>query len=405
MMQRDATPHPIDRDLNPLEFVAGIASRVSSERTITNACLVVLEEGMALTGANCGEVLFRDTRTGQLTCLANRGPHPWCISETGGQSISTRLLETTFQDHLPLYVPEVRELTGVNLDPASDVDLSQALSVPLVVRGRALGALNLCGTSSASFPAETVAALSILAGLLAVTIENMFILRRSSSEEAERRQFMIKEIEASEDERQRIARELHDGIGQTLTALLMNIDATSAMLAHPRRRDGAQAQLEKTRDVASTLLQEVRRVILALRPTTLDDLGLCAAIDAHAKRVLGEAAIKVTVRCRLESKLPGVVENALFRVMQESVNNVAKHSQAKQCRVSLFANDGVVTGVVEDDGSGFGSTPGPGAYDHFGISGMRERIRVLGGTLEIRSEPGSGTRVTAEVPYEAEVEA
>ncbi len=399
MMQRDAPPKPIERDVEQLEFVAGIASRLSSERTIQAACLVILEESMALTGATCGEVLFRDAR-GEVTTLANRGPHPWCVSQTGGQMLSSRLLETTFQDHLPLHVSSIQASPGLNLHLGPSAELDQALSLPLVVRGRAIGAVNLCGTRSADFPAGTVAALSILSGLLAVTIENIFLNTRTTHEENARRQFFVKELEASEDERQRIARELHDGIGQTITALLLNIDAAAGLLAQPSRRSQAAGQLEKARDVAASLLQDVRRIILALRPPALDDLGLCSAVDGYAKRVLGDAGIEATVRCRrLNGNVAPLVENAVFRVVQESLSNVVRHSKARHCRVSLHTNNDVLVAVVEDDGEGFDASKLTGSYDHFGVSGMRERIRVLGGAMTIKSKPGAGTRVSVEVPY------
>jgi len=402
-MQRDVLPKPIERDLDCIQFVAGIAARLASERGITSACLVVLEEAMALTGTRCGEILLRDMRSGRITCLASRGPYPWCVAETGGQDLSPRLLETVFNDQLPLSISSLAEAPGLHLNLGPDTQLRQALSIPLVVRGRALGAMNLCGAATASFPSETVAALSVLGGLLALTVENMFMTNETTREENDRRQFVIKEMEASEDERQRIARELHDGIGQTLTALLMNMDASIALLSQPGRKAQAQGQMEKSREVAASILQDIRRVILALRPTALDDLGLFPAIDGYARRVLGEAGIEAT--CRRggsNDRIPSVVENALFRVLQEAINNVARHSHARQCRLTLSTNEGTVSAIIEDDGVGFDTNGGSNSYDHFGLTGMRERVRVLGGSLQLRSRPGSGTRLTLEVPYRRE---
>jgi signal transduction histidine kinase len=396
-----ATVRPLERDLDRLELTAALTSRLSSERTIQGACLAVLEEAIALTGAACGEVLFRDVQSQQLLLLARRGAHPWCTTETGGHRLSTRLLERTLQDRLPCYVSDIRTAPDVDIPLPATMTLKHALSLPLVVRGRALGGINLCGTNRATFGRNVISILSILADMLALTIENMFVTERTTSEENERRQFFIRELEVTEDERRRIARELHDDLGQTLTGLVMNIDASIVLISQPGKEASVLERLGLSREIASSALQAIRRVILALRPTVLDDLGLLPAVEAYGRRVLAEAGIDVTVGTSgaPAERVTPFIENVVFRVAQETINNVARHSGAKKCRITVTASHGLLTTVVEDDGVGFDTRTRVPTHEHIGIRGMRERVKVVGGSMRITSRPGSGTRVLVKVPY------
>ena len=387
-------------NLECLESVAELGTKLAAQRSISGACTDVLQLGMRLTGASCGEVLFRETETRQLICLASQGAFPWCAAQTGGRRLGSRLVEATLEDQLPLYVSHVAQDTALGLDLPADADLHQAASVPLVVRGRALGAVNFCGTERADLGADAVAVLTILAGILAPVIENLYIAERATSKEMARRQFLVRELEASEDERQRIARELHDGLGQTLTGLAVNIDGAMALLTQPGKEDAAFASLQRSRDAAAAALQDIRRVILALRPTVLDDMGLFPALETYARRVLGEASIRLQVRSTGQpERLAPAVENVVFRVMQEAINNAARHSGAQTCRLTLSNTRTALRAVVEDDGKGFYADPEADDTKHYGLRGMQERVDIIGGKLKLTSKPGSGSKVEVRVSH------
>jgi signal transduction histidine kinase len=382
-----------------LDPMASLAVKLSNQRTIGGACDDALQAAMSITGAYCAEVLFRDIQSRQLLCLAHRGPYPWCV-EQSGRRLGSRLAEATLQEQLPLYVLNVGSEMSLGFDMPSDAHLMKAASVPLVVRGRAIGAINLCGKSEADISADISDALSVVAALLAPVVENLFITERANSQDMERRQFLVREMEASEDERQHIARELHDGLGQTLTGLVMNIDGTMAMLAQPGKEQVAVAGLQRSRDAAASALQDIRRVILALRPTILDDMGLFAALEAYARKVLEEANIRVRVRTTGQpDRLSPVVENVVFRVMQEAINNVARHSQATNCRLILTSNQKTLCAAVEDDGIGFAFDDEAADGRHVGLKSMKERVDIIGGRLGMSSQPGSGTRVEVRVAH------
>jgi signal transduction histidine kinase len=210
-------------------------------------------------------------------------------------------------------------------------------------------------------------------------------------------------ITAQEDERKRIARELHDDTSQNLAVLVMGLESAIQAL----RAGGSPPRLEEVKALAVHALEEVHRLIFDLRPSVLDDLGLFSAIRWYAERHLGARGI--SVRCELaeqEPKLPPAYEIALFRMCQEAMNNVVRHAQAESVLVQVEVEDGVLRIEIEDDGRGFDVAAGP-ARDraHWGLLGISERAEILGGTARIDSSPGDGTRVEIRVPLPAPIEA
>ncbi|MHB8872066.1 MAG: sensor histidine kinase [Myxococcaceae bacterium] len=216
--------------------------------------------------------------------------------------------------------------------------------------------------------------------------------------DASRGELLRKAIAAQEEERKRIARELHDETSQSLVALVMRLERAKALVQGSQ----AQAPLEEVKALAVRTLDEVHRLILDLRPSVLDDLGLPSAIRWNAERALKPRG--VSVRCELdglEGRLPTEMETALFRAVQETMNNIARHAEAESVLVQSFVRSGRLTIEIEDDGKGFD----PAILNEagrprrpLGLLGLRERMDLLGGTVEIDSAPGKGTRVALSVP-------
>jgi signal transduction histidine kinase len=207
-------------------------------------------------------------------------------------------------------------------------------------------------------------------------------------------------IGAQEAERLRLARELHDETAQSLAALAISLDrARDALRAGDPE---ASARIAEARGTSERLLDETRRLILGLRPASLDDLGLVAAIRAYADAMVASRGIEVTIDAPDLPRIEGPIEIAVFRIVQEALANVARHADARTTRVELSAVDGDLVAIIADDGVGFevdgdldsSADPTPS----FGLLGMRERVRLLGGTIEITSRPGGGTRIVVHVP-------
>jgi signal transduction histidine kinase len=204
-----------------------------------------------------------------------------------------------------------------------------------------------------------------------------------------------KVIGAQEDERKRIARELHDDTSQSLAVLVMALDSAQAAV-----KAGLQPRLEETRALAVRTIEDVHRMILDLRPSVLDDLGLQSAIRWYAERHLAPRGI--AARCEFDARdrrFPAAFETAVFRVCQEAMSNIARHAQAENVLVQVSETGDKLHIEIEDDGKGFDpQNIAKRERRPFGLMGMRERVEILGGTLHIDSAPGEGTRFRIEVP-------
>jgi two-component system sensor histidine kinase UhpB len=197
---------------------------------------------------------------------------------------------------------------------------------------------------------------------------------------------------AQEDERKRIARELHDETAQALAAVLVRV----SVLERSPESGKLRAQLGELRDLTEATLDGVRRLATDLRPPMLDDLGLEEALRAHVRDWSPRWSTNVTLTGSQLGRLPGDVELALFRVVQEALSNVAKHARASRAQVSMSRRGRTLRLAVEDDGCGFDVEAARDS--RLGLFGMQERLALIGGTLAIHSAPGRGTRVCAQVP-------
>jgi signal transduction histidine kinase len=201
-----------------------------------------------------------------------------------------------------------------------------------------------------------------------------------------------------EADRRHTAHDLHDGVGQSLSLLVSGLKTAHAATADP----AVAVRCEHLLGLARAALEDVRRLSLGLRPSVLDDLGLAPALERLVADVREHHPIDVTldVTALTGGRLPEGVETAVFRIVQEAVANVVKHSGAKAASVAIRRRDGVVTAEVADDGRGFRPAEKGAAAGHLGLTGMRERAILLGGRFTIDAAPCGGTRIRAEIPVE-----
>jgi two-component system sensor histidine kinase UhpB len=205
-------------------------------------------------------------------------------------------------------------------------------------------------------------------------------------------------LNAQEEERKRIARELHDETSQVLTSLLISL----ALLEETIQDEEARQRVADTRALAHQTLRAVRNLSIDLRPSALDDLGLLPALRWYVKEYQQKCGITVEFASSgFKERLPPEMETALYRIVQESLTNTARHGQARRVRVTL-AEDGVaVRAIVADDGQGFNVKAvlqAPLRDRGLGLAGMRERANLLHGTVRIDSTPGSGTTIDVIIP-------
>jgi signal transduction histidine kinase len=230
--------------------------------------------------------------------------------------------------------------------------------------------------------------------------ENRALSQDLRREAAQRHELLKRLITSQEEERRRVARDLHDDFGQDLGGLALNLEAVERLWAE--QPEQARQQLRQVRAYIADMTNRAYDMILALRPSALDDLGLVPALRAHAERALRGSSI----RFKLESdgftcRLPPEIETALFRTLQEALSNVVRHARANHVLVSLAARDGVFEGEIVDDGQGF-DVRAVQANGHgprgLGLLGMQERMAQWHGVIEIVSQPGAGTRLRIRMP-------
>jgi signal transduction histidine kinase len=228
----------------------------------------------------------------------------------------------------------------------------------------------------------------------------MAIERAQMTEELRAREARIAELSAhllavQEDERKRISRELHDETGQALMVIRLYLGMLEAQLTGRT----AKAKIRETVSVVDRTIEGIRRIIARLSPLVLQELGLVAAIRKEAKDLAKASGIKVRVAINEDvGRLAPEIEAAIYRVVQESLHNVAKHAQAHSASVQMSRNEETVYLTVEDDGVGMpGKINSPRGHS-FGLAGIRERIASLDGEVRVQSEKGKGTRLEIMVP-------
>jgi signal transduction histidine kinase len=269
-------------------------------------------------------------------------------------------------------------------------------SVPLISHDRVIGVMNLASQEQRQFTFEDLALLDSIGRQIGVAVENARLWEEVKEKEALRGQLLEKVIAAQEAERQRLARELHDEAAQILTALSLGLRTLqdSPNLSLPQRQ-----MVEQLKNQTTTLMQELHRMSVELRPSALDRLGLVAALEQYV-REFGQrygVGVEFEVEGLAQVRLPSEVEIHLYRIVQEALTNVARHAQATRVSVTMQMLGNLLVTTVEDDGQGFdiGHADKSG---RLGLFGMQERAMLLGGVLHLESAPGMGTTVYVEIP-------
>jgi signal transduction histidine kinase len=242
--------------------------------------------------------------------------------------------------------------------------------------------------------------LALAAAVLLALVLHVVRLRSLRERNAMLRQLTVRLESAKEEERGRISRELHDELGQTLTAAKLNLQMLRPMVADA----GVAGRLEDSITMMDGMIHQARDIARRLRPPLLDEAGLVPAIDHFLKSLAARSGT------RLEFEVaPGVTRappglgTTVFRLVQEAVGNALRHARATVVRVTLRDEDGALRLVVEDDGIGFDPAAVKRSAQrgaHLGLLGMTERVRNAGGTIELESRPGAGSRIIASIPFE-----
>ncbi|MBI4787842.1 MAG: GAF domain-containing sensor histidine kinase [Chloroflexi bacterium] len=278
------------------------------------------------------------------------------------------------------------------------------LAVPMKVGGTPVGRLWLVAQRGREFTQDDREFITMAGHQLALAQENAR-LYDEVQHLAARRGELIRRMVASQDERcRRISRELHDELSQSLTAMALDLEAVQ--ISQGNSRCDATERLRDVRGRLLSALEEVNRIILDLRPALLEDMGLVAALRWYATQRLEPLGIHLRARTpTLDGRLQPHVETTLYRIAQEALTNVAKHSHAQNAWLSIAKANRHFALAVRDDGCGFdvkAVVAHPDDRIGIGLFGMKERATLVGGTFEIQSSHGKGTRILVRIPTELE---
>jgi signal transduction histidine kinase len=282
-------------------------------------------------------------------------------------------------------VDSVADDPEVDHEALSGVSVTTALYVPLVVERKPIGVIAAHDKLEPDlrFDDEDLRVAEALAKRAAIAVD----LSRRVSREA-----MGRIVHAQELERTRLARELHDETGQALTSILLGLKS----LDHVADAADGEERVRAVRELVVSTLQGVRRLAVELRPAALDDFGLEPALQRLVDIHRQDADVTVDLAVRIgDERLPADVETTMYRIVQEALTNVTKHARAARISILVTRKENTAVVVVEDDGEGFDSG---GATDGLGLSGMRERVALVGGRLRVETGPAQGTTIAAEIP-------
>jgi signal transduction histidine kinase len=278
-------------------------------------------------------------------------------------------------------------------------DAGQVLTLPLVFKDQLLGVI-LAGLAPHA-PSPDLDLAAALANQAAAALANAALFETARRHEVELRKLSQMRMQLQEESLRSLSRELHDGVGQVLTAIKMDL----GMIERGIETDGPalRKRLREVREQVTDLMQEIRTMSQLLRPSMLDDFGLVPTLQWLTEKFTARTRIHVDLRTPpAELRLPGAIEVLLYRVTQEALTNVMKHAKARHIEVELSVGRDEVALTIADDGIGFDverfrRTPALGGV---GLLGMRERVAHFHGRIDIRSRPGAGVRITLTLPLE-----
>jgi len=395
----DKTKKPY-RELLALSRISAAVSGLWDLDAVLN---VALDTVLDIMNGTIGGILLIDEQTQTLSYRVYRGLSDKYAEEIRlevGEGVAGRvaqngkavLLEDISTD------PRAAWLTLISTE-----GLKAFLSVPLRAKDTVLGVLNVASRLPHHFTKDDMHLLHAIGDQVGVAIEQAELYSQLRKERENYRQLARYMLIAGEAERGRVARELHDETSQSLTGLSLNMQALLNIANTSDFGDAAfKSKLEKAHNITLQLNSEINKIMKSLRPTALDSLGLGPAIHQIAENRLQPVGINVSVKQEgMEERLPSEVEFGLFRIAQGSIANIVLHSQAKNAVVSLRCNSDELTMQIEDDGKGFDASR-PIEVDESGrgrgLFSMKERASLLGGTCDIQSQPGKGTKIMVKVP-------
>jgi signal transduction histidine kinase len=380
------------RDLEALNTITGAVSSTLDLPEVLESLKNLLEEKFEVPG---GIIFFYDPAASSLYVEAAWGVPAAILAECKRFPATDYHYRHVIEERIPYLRPDlraVRPYSTLQLHVARPNWLSY-LSVPVAAKGEVQGVLDLFSQSPIEFSHEQVTLFTTLGRQVGVAIQNARLFEEVRAGRQRLQSLSKQLLEVQEAERRHIARELHDEIGQALTAVKVNLQAALRL----RELSSLPPYLEESIGIVERTLQQVRNLSLDLRPSLLDDLGVVAALRWYIDRQAGRAGFQAQFIAEPPFlRLPPEIETTCFRVVQEALTNIVRHAQAEHVQVELKKIQDELELSIHDDGVGFDirSVLERAAGDlSVGLFGMQERVQLAGGQIEIDSDLDLGTTI------------
>jgi signal transduction histidine kinase len=386
-----------------LVALSRVSAAISSLRDLNAILDVALDNVLSIMNGTAGGILLLDEQAQTLSYQVYRGLSAEYVKEMQlkvGEGIAGKVAKSG----------RAILLEDISADPRTArpewvrrEGLKAWLSVPLRAKEAVLGVINVASREPHHFTKRDMHLLHSIGDQVGVAVEEARLYEQLRGSRERYRQLVQQVLLAQEEERRRIARELHDETSQSLSGLTFNLQALIEMADMIGVEDAEfKSRLNKVHSLATQIGNEVSRLIADLRPTLLDTLGLVPAIRHYAEANLTPLGINVTFDFEETGHvLPPETEVAVFRWAQGAMGNIMQHSEARNVAISLRreGNDLILT--INDDGKGFDVSQLTGIEENgrgAGLFGIKERLRLIGGSCSIQSQPGQGTTLIADVP-------
>ena len=335
-----------------------------------------------------------------LVAVAHGKPQ---INQAVAEPVDFLKASKAFEEGKTNIIPDLQSLR----DPLPEMrtlrmeGIRSCVNVPIISQNRLIGSLNLGSEEPEAFHRQNLEIAGEVAVLLGVALQNAHLMEEIRKHKEELKRYSTWLILAQEDERKRISQELHDEVGQSLTAISINLAAIRKEVS-PVLTPAINEKIEDMSSLVDQVSNQLHELSLTLRPSTLDDLGLVPSLRQLARKFgkITSIAINFQADKHIEG-LPSPVEVAIYRIVQEALNNVAKHAEATEALVRITLRDDTLKVLIQDRGKGFdleNNEVSLTAKCGIGLIGMRERVSFMGGDLNIRTAPGQGTRVELNLP-------
>jgi PAS domain S-box-containing protein len=389
-------------DLSALNTIAGVVSQSLDLDTVLGSAL---DKTLEIMRRNTGGILLLNTENETLYYRVHRGLSDGFVRDMYfrlgegiegkvAQTGETIIVENTSTD------PHITHLDLLDIE-----GIRAFACVPLISKRNVLGVINIASHEVGKLSYEDIQLLDSIASQIAIAIENARLHQEVLHKDKIRGELLQGIFSIQEEERKRIARELHDETSQSLASLATGIEVAVHTL--PDGADKTKTALKNAQTISISILDDIYKLIYELRPTLLDDLGLVVAIRWLVANNLSAAGIKVVFKTTGQvRRLNAMLETTLFRVIREAVNKISRYAHAKNADIIVNFRKHMIRVRIKDDGVGFNVNEAISSRDRprgLGLLGMKERVELINGTISIQSYPGGGTEIDFKIPFNKEV--